>query len=248
MEILTTAPGAAAARNGSLGSNSASASYSKSVMASRALMSNGMTSEVSIANLEKGDVFKGEITNLTGKSVTVSLGNGQTLSATLMDNVTLNIGNNLYFEVKDNTGDKIYLRPLTDEKFSPENQTIEKSLQSAGLQLNEKNMAVVKELMDAGMPIDRNSIMKVLQQSVNNPNASIKTIVSLIRADIPVNDVSVEQFEQYKDHQSNLNNQMENIKGQINSMYETLGSKESFAGDILRFNQGIIDTFSTLSF
>ncbi|MCR4716667.1 MAG: flagellar hook-length control protein FliK [Lachnospiraceae bacterium] len=245
MEIITTAPAATAAKSGNLGAGSASSSYSKSVMASRALQSTGMTSEVNISNLEKGDVFKGEITNLTGKSVTVSLGNGQTLAATLMDNVTLNIGNNLYFEVKENTGEKIYLRPLTDEKFSPENQTIEKSLQSAGLQLNEKNMAVVKELMDAGMPIDRSSIMKVLQQSLNNPNASIKTIVSLIRADIPVNDVSVEQFEQYKAHASNLNSQMENLTNQITNMYESLSSSESFAGDVLRFNQGIIDTFTT---
>ncbi|MBQ4232260.1 MAG: hypothetical protein II699_03195, partial [Lachnospiraceae bacterium] len=97
MEIITTAPAATAAKSGNYNSASASSSYSKSVMASQALRSSGGVSEVNISALEKGDVFKGEITNLTGKSVTVSLGNGQTLAATLMDNVSLNIGNNLYF-------------------------------------------------------------------------------------------------------------------------------------------------------
>ena len=248
MEIITTAPAATAAKSGSYNSSAASSSYSKSVMASQALRSSGGVSEVNISALEKGDVFKGEITNLTGKSVTVSLGNGQTLAATLMDNVTLNIGNNLYFEVKENTGDKVFIRPLLDEKFSPENQTIEKSLQSAGLQLNEKNMAVVKELMDAGMPIDRSSIMRVLQQSLNNPDASLKTIVNLLRADIPVNDVSIEQYEQYQNHAAKLNTQIDNVSNMITSMYESLGGEESFAGDILRFNQGIIDAFTTSSF
>ena len=248
MEIITTAPAATAAKSGSYNSASASSSYSKSVMASQALRSSGGVSEVNISALEKGDVFKGEITNLTGKSVTVSLGNGQTLAATLMDNVSLNIGNNLYFEVKENTGDKVFIRPLLDEKFSPENQTIEKSLQSAGFLLNEKNMAVVKELMDAGMPIDRSSIMKVLQQSLNNPDASLKTIVNLLRADIPVNDVSIEQYEQYQNHAAKLNTQIDNVSNMITSMYESLGGEESFAGDILRFNQGIIDAFTNHSF
>ncbi len=247
MEIITTAAAATAAKSNSNSQAMASSNYSKSLMASRALKGSGVNNEVSIAALEKGDVFKGEITNITGKSVTVSLGNGQVLTALLMENVPINIGNSLYFEVKENTGDTVTIRPLLDEKFSPQNQTIEKSLQSAGLQLNEKNMAVVKELMDANMPIDRNSIMKVLQHLVNHPEASIKTIIDMMRCNIPINDVNVRQFQQYQNHNAQLNTQINSVTNGILSTYEALAMPEAPQGDLVRFNQYIINTFTETS-
>lgn len=246
MEIITTATAATAAKgNTNANQNMANASYSKSLMASRALQSNGVNNEVNITQLTKGDVFKGEITNMTGRMVTVSLGNGQVLSATLMENVPINIGNSLYFEVKENDGERITIRPLLDEKFSPQNQTIEKSLQSAGLQVNEKNMAVVKELMDASMPIDRGSIMKILQQLVNYPKASISTIVSMVRCDIPITQENLNQFEQYQQHSGQLNSQMDSVINSITTVFESLGGEEMFAGECIRFNQVIVDTFTT---
>lgn len=248
MEIITTAAAATAAMtssNSNANTAAANASYSKSLMASRALQNGNMSSEVNITQLEKGDVFKGEITNMTGRSVTVSLGSGQTLSAMLQDNVPINIGNHLYFEVLENTGDKVIIHPLTDEKFSPQNQTIEKSLQSAGLQLNEKNMAVVKELMDAGMPIDRNSIMKVLQQLVNHPNAPISTVVSLLRVDMPVTDANINQLQQYQAHNSQLNSQMDSVMDGVSATFESLGEEGMSSSEILRFNQLVVDTFTT---
>ena len=244
MEIITTAAQAANAKSTLNNASTANASYSKSLMASRALMTGGRSNEVSISQLEKGDVFKGEITNMTGRNVTVSLGNGQMLSATVMDDVPLNIGNSLYFEVKENTGETVYLRPLTDEKFSPQNQTIERSLLSAGLQLNEKNMAVVKALMEAGMPIDRSSIMRILQQLVNHPNASIATIVSMTKVNLPITDGNLTQFEQYQNQDRALLGQIDTTVEQITSAYESLGEEEAFAGDIIRFNHGVLEAFA----
>ena len=244
MEIITTAAQAANAKSTLNNASTANASYSKSLMASRALMTGGRSNEVSISQLEKGDVFKGEITNMTGRNVTVSLGNGQMLSATVMDDVPLNIGNSLYFEVKENTGETVYLRPLTDEKFSPQNQTIERSLLSAGLQLNEKNMAVVKALMEAGMPIDRSSIMRILQQLVNHPNASIATIVSMTKVNLPITDGNLTQFEQYQNQDRALLGHIDTTVEQITSAYESLGEEEAFAGDIIRFNHGVLEAFA----
>lgn len=246
MEIITTAAAATSTKsNLNASQNMANASYSKSLMASRALKSSGMYNEVNISQLEPGDVFKGEITNMTGRSVTVSLGNGQVLSATLMEHVPINIGNNLYFEVKENDGERITIRPLLEEKFSPQNQTIEKSLQSAGLQINEKNMAVVKGLMDAGMPIDRNSIMKILQQLVNFPKAGISTVIDMVRCEIPITQESLNQFEQYQQHTHQLNTQMDSVLTQMTAAFESMGAEEAFSGDILRFNQLVVDTFTT---
>lgn len=243
MQIISTAPAAADAKS-MRNTVTASQSYARSMQASKAFAGNGMNTEVSITGLEKGDVFKGSITNITGNNVTVSLGNGQSLTATLMDNVPLNIGNELYFQVKENDGSKIILTPLTDEKFSPENQTIERSLQSAGLQLNEKNMSVVKELMDAGMPIDRGTILKVLQQSMDVPGTSLKSIVSLIKYDIPVTPGNISQFEQYEQHAGELNSQADATRDQILSEFQALGRDDAFAGDAIKNTAGFLDVFS----
>ena len=245
MEIITTATAATTAKSNAQSRNAANNSYSKSLMASRALQSNGTNNEVNISQLEKGDVFKGEITNMTGKTVTVSLGNGQVLTAALLEPVPINIGNNLYFEVKENDGERITIRPLLDEKFSPQNQTIEKSLQSAGLQLNEKNMAVVKELMDASLPIDRNSIMKILQHSLNHPDASIKDIVTMVRLGLPVTEGNLSQLGQYQNHTNQLASQMEGVMNSITTAYEELSQEGGSAGKVIQFNQMVVDTFTT---
>ena len=244
MEILTNAQAVTSAKANINSQTMANAKYNNSLMASRALQNSSNNSEVSIASLEKGDVFKGEITNINGQSVTVSLGSGQTLTALMLEQVAINIGNHLYFEVKENDGETVTIRPLTGEKFSPRNQTIEKALQSAGLQLNEKNMAVVKELMDASMPIDRNSIMKILQQLLNHKGADIKTIVSMTKCNLPITTENIVQFEQYmlKNHQ--LNSQMDGITDTIQNMYQNLAGEDMFAGDVLRFNQQILNIFA----
>ena len=240
MEIISNAPAATAAKSNANNQAMANAHYAKSLMASRALQSNGTNNEVNIANLEPGDVFKGEITNISGKTVKVSLGSGQTLTALMLENVSIHAGNSLYFEVKENDGERVTIRPLTGEKFSPRNQTIEKSLQSAGLQLNEKNMAVVKELMDASMPIDRNSIMKILQQLVNHQGANIKTVVAMTKCGIEITPESMAQFEQYMSKQHYLSQQIDGVIESIHDMFSAFDTPDAFAGDALRLHQQLL--------
>ena len=99
---------------------------------------------VPLNQLVKGQVFQGEIVDVVHKSVTIKLPDLTLLKAMLGETMDINIGSSLYFEVKENQDNLLVLKPIIDDTINPQNQTIEKALSLADMQLNEKNMTIVK--------------------------------------------------------------------------------------------------------
>ena len=157
-----------------------------------------------ISGLKEGVVFRGEILDIVGEKVTISLENEAKLMARLQSGVELGVGDQLLFSVKENTDSQILIKPMFDSLYSAQTQVLEKALDVAGLSPTEKNFTVAKELMDAGLPVDKNHMVKILSQSMKFEGTSLQTLVSLHKMDIPITQENITQYERYQGMQHQL--------------------------------------------
>lgn len=157
-----------------------------------------------ISVLKEGEVFRGEILDIVGDKVTISLEDQAKLMARLQAGVELGIGDRLLFSVKENTANQVVIKPVFDSLYSAQTQVLEKALDLAGLSPTEKNFTVAKELMDAGMPVDKSSMVTILSQSMRFEGTSLQTLVSMNKMQIPVTAENITQFGRYENLQHSL--------------------------------------------
>ena len=157
-----------------------------------------------ISALKEGEVFRGEILDIVGDKVTISLEDQAKLMARLQAGVELGVGDRLLFSVKENTANQVVIKPVFDSLYSAQTQVLEKALDIAGLSPTEKNFTVAKELMDAGMPVDKGSMVTILSQSMKFEGTSLQTLVSMNKMQIPVTAENIAQFERYENLQHSL--------------------------------------------
>lgn len=168
-----------------------------------------------ISGLKEGSVFNGQIMDISGEKVMVLLDNQMKLSARMQGDVPLTVGDQLLFTVKENNQSQILIKPVFESLHSAKTQVLNQALDMAGLSATEKNFQVAKELMDAGMPLDRGSLTKVLSQSMKFPETEPKTLVALNKMNLPITEETITQYERYValDHQlsSDLDNLIKDI-------------------------------------
>ncbi len=161
-------------------------------------------SSSAVAALKEGAVFKGEVLNIVDDKITISLENKAQLMARLQEGVELGVGDRLLFSVKENNASQILIKPLFDSLHSAQTQVLERALDAAGLSPTEKNFSVAKELMEAGMPVDKSNMVKLLSQSMKFEGTSMQTLVGLNKMNIPVNEANIAQYERYQGMQHQL--------------------------------------------
>lgn len=157
-----------------------------------------------ISALKEGEVFRGEILDIVGDKVTISLEDQAKLMARLQPGLELGVGDRLLFSVKENTANQVVIKPVFDSLYSAQTQVLEKALDLAGLSPTEKNFTVAKELMDAGMPVDKSSMVTILSQSMRFEGTSLQTLVSMNKMQIPVTAENITQFGRYENLQHSL--------------------------------------------
>ena len=144
-----------------------------------------------------GQVFSGEVAEINGKDILLLLGNNQTMSARLEGDISLVLGQNVYFEVKSNSNNQVSLRPLYTNLTSTD-PSILKALDAAGLPVNDKTVSMTSSMMEEGMPINKNALQAMFRQVNQNQNVSPQTLVQMTKLGLPITDQNVTQFENYK--------------------------------------------------
>ncbi len=161
-----------------------------------------------LTSLSEGSVFRGEITDINGERVTIDTDNKGQIMARLQADMELNIGDQLLFSVKENSMNnntaQILIKPLFDSLYSAQTQVLERALEGTGLSPTEKNFSAAKELMEAGMPLDKGNMVKLLSQSMKFEGTSMHTLAALNKMNIPVTAENIAQYERYE----SLNHQL----------------------------------------
>ncbi len=156
---------------------------------------------VALAQAEQGQTFTGQIVDVNGSQVTIQMEGNLMLQARMSETVNLNMGDTIAFLVKENSGNTVMIQPLASDLQAMKNQTIFDLLEKNQLSPSDKNYQIAETLLNENMPVDRASMQKVLQQAYKYPDASIQTLVSMNKMQLPVTEQTIAGCEQYQTNQ-----------------------------------------------
>ncbi len=148
-----------------------------------------------IKALMPGQTIQGEIVSRNGSEVQIKMADDLVITARLDQNMNLEVGKNMSFEVKNN-GRALTLSPLFANTATEAN--VLKALDMASLPVNNSTVSMTKLMMEAGLSIDKNSLQQVYREINTFPSADISDIVDLHKLGMAVNEGNVTQIAAYK--------------------------------------------------
>lgn len=150
----------------------------------------------SLNEMSKGMIFEGTVSSVRGNQVKLALSNGQQILARLAGKFSFEQGQSVFFQVKNNDGGTIEIKPYTVDGEGV-NLTLMDALKAAGLPVDGINLSMVNKMMEEQMPIDKTSLNQMYQLVQDNKDINVTTLVELKRLGIEINQVNAAQFENY---------------------------------------------------
>lgn len=198
------------------------------------------TGGINLRDLAAGDVFRGEIININNQNVEILLDGNEHINATMQQALGLNIGEKLLFQVKDNSDTQLVIRPIANNEVSSE--LVNKSLLTVGLTINDKNIAIVKELIANGQPIDKQSIINMIKLSSVYANESIDKLIDMTKNGIEINRENLDMYDAYTTSSHYISENIMEIGDCILEVFEKLLESDVNFSDFTENNVNIEDT------
>ena len=175
-------------------------------------------------DLRAGSTIQGTVVSVSegegGERVaTISVGNN-VINAKLSDEMGLREGQTLNFSVRSNSASGVTITPLY-ENTSVDQSTL-KALTAAGIEINNDTVQLVKDMMEAGLPIGKDALLEMNKNLSANPNTSISTMVEMKSLGIPINENNIVQFESYKSYEHQVTSAMEDIMNELPDAFAEL--------------------------
>ena len=148
-----------------------------------------------IRALVPGQTLRGEVVSREGNNAQIRLLQDVLVDAKVDADIRLELGQNITFQLKNN-GQTLNLSPLFTNMATE--GTVLKALDMASLPVNENTVAMTKQLMDAGLPIDKNTLQQIWHESNAFPDAEILDLVNLHRVELPVTEENITQMASYR--------------------------------------------------
>lgn len=148
-----------------------------------------------IRALVPGQTLRGEVVSREGNNAQIRLLQDVLVEAKVDADIRLELGQNITFQVKNN-GQTLNLSPLFTNMATE--GTVLKALDMASLPVNENTVAMTKQLMDAGLPIDKNTLQQIWHESNAFPDAEILDLVNLHKVELPVTEENITQMASYR--------------------------------------------------
>lgn len=209
-----------------------------------------LSGNAQISQAQEGQMFHGQILNVTNGEVNIMLDNSKTLLARMSEAVNLNIGDSLTFMIKENDGANVVIRPFMEQQSVMKDNAIFKALEVNNFSPTEKNYQIAEALMRQNMPLDRAGMQRIMQQSYHYPSVPIDTLVSMNKLGIPVNETNINQFEAYLANTHQLAGDVENISAGIAEFSSEVlnnmasGNGQTGVSDMLSFNDMLLGILS----
>ncbi len=173
--------------------------------------------------LKNGSSIQGTIMSISegeeGQVVTINVGDN-VLSARLSQEMSLREGQTLQFSVRSSASGNVSITPLY-ENVSADQSTL-KALTAAGIEINNETVKMVKDMMSASLPIDKNSLLEMNRNLSAFPNTSIETLVEMKSLNIPITGNNITQYESYKKYEHQVVNEMRTIMDELPNAFSEL--------------------------
>ncbi len=177
--------------------------------------------------LVPGQTIQGELVARNGSEVQIRLADDVVIKARLEQNMNLEIGKTVTFEVKNN-GQSLLLSPLYANVATDAN--VLKALDMASLPITPSTVEMTELLMQSGLSINRNALQQVFRESNLFANADIKNIVDLHKLALPVNESNLSQIASYKNLTHQLVNGLNNCLDILPDTIQDMMQKGDYAG------------------
>ena len=186
--------------------------------------------------LTKGQVVKGEVTDLRSNEVTIRLDDGKTLHAKLSTAMELSIGQQAEFFVQETNDVLITLKLLSDGDTSFTESAIDKALEASGLPKSQHGAEIVRSLLNAGLPASKEMIQKMMQYSASNKDVELSTLTALMKHNLPVTKENATQLQAYRNFEHRL-------LGQATTLTSALSDAFSYGEVSASFTEGLLAQF-----
>lgn len=195
-----------------------------------------------LSDLSVGDVFRGEIINVNNQKIEILLDNNECIDASMQQAFELNIGEKLFFQVKDKNEVQLVIKPIANNSVSSE--LVNKSLLAAGLTLNDKNIVIVKELIGNGQPIDKHSIINMIKLTSLYKNEPIDKLIDMMKNGIEINDENMAMYDLYSESRHYVTDSLTEIGKGITKLTERFSENYKILDDLSKlFDNSENDVF-----
>ena len=176
----------------------------------------------SLNEMSRGMIFEGTVSSVHGNQVKLALSNGQQILARLAGKFSFEQGQSVFFQVKNNDGGTIEIKPYTVDGEGA-NLTLMDALKAAGLPVDGSNLSMVNKMMEEQMSIDKVSLNQMYQLVQDNKEINVTTLVELKRLGIDINPVNAAQFENYSNDKQAITIAMDSL---IDELPNALSAEE----------------------
>ena len=184
-----------------------------------------VTGNMLLAQMQPGETFSGDIIDVRGYAIKILLGNDKTLDASTTDSKNLNIGDHITFNVSSNDGKTVMIKPLKINTYNT--NVLLKALEAADVPSTERNVSVVKAMMQNEMSIDKQSLGEMIKKVDTLEAENPQDVVMMERHSIPLTKENVEQFGAYRNCEHRIMAQAQTVAEEIpNLIKEALSLKE----------------------
>lgn len=180
-----------------------------------------------VKSLVPGTTIQGEIIAKNGNEVQIRIDKDTVLQARLEQDVNVEEGQNIRFQVKNN-GTTLTLSPLLTNTAQADN--VYKALQMAGLPINESTVAMTDEMMKLGMSIDSRSLQNMFKDVVTHTDASATDVVFLHKMDMPLIESNLRQIQNYTELQHEVVKGMQDVTDALQGLINGTGGVDIAAG------------------
>ncbi|MDE7132118.1 MAG: flagellar hook-length control protein FliK, partial [Lachnospiraceae bacterium] len=194
-----------------------------------------------IRNLTPGQTIQGSVVSRDGTAVQIALRQDLLINARIDQSISLALGQSLSFEVKANNGSILSLTPLYANMANE--ATVLRALNAAGFPDTANNVEMVAIMMKEGMPIDRESLANINRLLMEFPRHDPETLIQMTRLGVPITEVNIEQFEQYRSVNHQLLGSSEAIMSELPDVFQELMS-EGRTQQAYAFYENVLDIFT----
>jgi len=119
--------------------------------------------------IKEGSLFLGRILSISDDMVSISIEGFGTIEAELERAVRLGEGEEIFFQVKSASDEKVVLRPFSEEEFTPksisklDDNPIEKILKSINVESNKETIGLVENMMKHNIPLVKSKLISAFK-------------------------------------------------------------------------------------
>lgn len=178
-------------------------------------------------SLMQGQTISGQIKEINGSTILLSLGDNVEISAKTDSKISWNIGQTVLFEVKSNQNNKLSLSPLFTNTQANES-TITNALQAAKMPITDENIAMVREMVQEGLSIDKGSLWEMNRLSSLYDTFKSSAIVELTAMGVNVTEGNLEQLEAYHNMRYQILDTITEVSHELNHIWQSFASENHF--------------------